>query len=78
MPLLGQRLVRGETMAVDINKARVRLGAIWAELGYDQGVIRSPDGFQTVRLGLLCWNDTTQKRGNIRRFSLKPSLVEYR
>ena len=62
VPLLGQRLVRGETMAVDINKARVRLGAIWAELGYDQGVIRSPDGFQTVRLGLLCWTDTTQKK----------------
>ena len=62
MPLLGQRLVRGETMAVDINKARVRLGAIWAELGYDHGVIRSPDGFQTVRLELLCWTDTTQKK----------------
>ena len=65
-------------MAVDINKARVRLGAIWAELGYDQGVIRSPDGFQTVRLGLLCWRDTTKKRRNIRKLSLKPSLVECR
>ena len=65
-------------MAVNINKARVRLGAIWAELGYDQGVIRSPDGFQTARLGLLCWTSTIQKREAIRKLSLKPSLVECR
>ena len=65
-------------MVVDINKARVCLGAIWAELGYDQGVIRSPDGFQTVRLGLLCWTPTIQKRGKIRKLSLKPSLAECR
>ena len=68
----------GEIMVVDINKARVCPGAIWAELGYDQGVIRSPDGFQTARLGLLCWTPTIQKRGKIRKLSLKPSLAECR
>ena len=58
-------------MAVDINKARVCPGAIWAELGYDQGVIRSPDGFQTVRLGLLCWTPTIQKKRENQKFVAK-------